>query len=66
MTDDDLRFSAQEYATLLSWYMASDPWPITSLESDRIKRMLNDEARYRGYDDWITAYHHFHGEEVEQ
>lgn len=49
--------SAQEYATLLEWYMVSDPWPLSPLDDTRMKEMLNREARARGYEDWVVAYH---------
>jgi len=37
--------------------MCSDPWPLSEVKRDRMKRMLNDEAQERGYDDWVEAYH---------
>lgn len=64
MTNDDLkgfRFSAQEYAALMELFMVSDPWPTAQADHDRIKRMLNEEARDRGYTDWVDAYHEFQG-----
>jgi len=57
MNDDDLRFTAQEFGTLCDWLMTSDPFPLSELKRDRMETMLNDEARARGYDDWIQAYH---------
>lgn len=61
MTDnDDLRFTAQEFGTLLDWFMVSDPWPLEQIDNDRMKDMLNDEAQRRGYDDWVQAYHDNH------
>jgi hypothetical protein len=55
--DDDLRFTAQEFGTLLEWLMASDPFPLEQSRRQRMVDMLNDEARARSYDDWIQAYH---------
>jgi hypothetical protein len=63
MTDDDLRFTAQEYGTLCDWLMASDPFPLSESRRDRIESMLNDEAERRGYDDWVQAYHDNHMED---
>ena len=58
MSDEsDMRFSAQEFGTLLNWYMVSDPWPLSALAQDRIEKMLNKEARERGWDNWVEAYH---------
>ena len=57
MSDDDLRFTAQEYGTLINWMMASDPWPISQTARKRIVDMLNEEAEARGYDDWVQVYH---------
>ena len=53
----ELRFSANEYAVLMKLMMVSDPWPLTSVERDRMEKMLNKEAVDRGYDDWVGAYH---------
>lgn len=67
MTDEDLpelRFTAREYGTLLNWFMASDPWPTTQLENDRMKTMLDEEAQRRGWDSWVEAYHEMHMEEA--
>lgn len=63
MTDDDLRFTAQEYGTLCDWLMASDPFPLPESQRNRIESMLNDEAERRGYDDWVQAYHDNHMED---
>jgi len=57
MTEGDMRFTAQEYGTLMNWFMASDPWPINDLEHERMEEMLNEEAKARGYDGWVHAYH---------
>lgn len=62
---DDLRFTAQEYGALLRWFMTSDPWPTEQIDHDRMKEMLDEEAKARGYDGWVHAYHDFHMEEAE-
>jgi len=63
MTDEKIRFTAQEYGTLCDWLMADDPFPLEKSRKQRLVDMLNDEARARGYDDWIQAYHDNHMEE---
>lgn len=62
MSEEDLRFTAQEYGTLCDWLMASDPFPLEKSRRDRMEYMLNKEAERRGYDDWIQAYHDNHME----
>ena len=62
MSDDEMRFSAQEYGALLTLVMVSDPWPTTEINRDRIVEMLDAEARAREYNDWIHAYHEMCGE----
>jgi len=60
MSDENLRFSAQEFAALLKWRMASDPWPVDATAKAYVTDMLNDEAEVRGYGDWVVAYHELH------
>lgn len=62
MSDDNLRFTAQEFGTLCDWLMVSDPFPLEQYRKKRIVDMLNDESQARGYDDWIQAYHDNHME----
>ena len=57
MSDDTVRFSAQEYGAVLTLVMVSDPWPTAERDRDRIVSMLNEEAKARGYNDWVHAYH---------
>lgn len=57
--EEEMRFSAQEFGALMNLMMVSDPYPNASVEETRLKDMLNEEARVRGYDDWIDAYHAF-------
>jgi len=54
-----MRFSAQEYAALLSWQMQSDPTPLNGTEQNHVLNVLDTEAEARGYDDWVDAYHEF-------
>ena len=60
------RFSVKEYGSLLAWFMASDPFPVEHEHHERIKRLLEDEATARNYDDWVHAYHDIHMEYPEQ
>lgn len=66
-SNSEMRFTAHEYATMLEWYMVSDPWPLTQRQDDTIREMLNEESRARGYKNWVVAYHEFiENGEVEQ
>jgi hypothetical protein len=49
--------SAQEFGLLLRLLMVSDPWPLAEIERNRMVELMNNEARSRGYDGWIHAYH---------
>lgn len=55
------RFTDQEFRDLLDWYMCSDPWPVKesveNTSNSRMRIMLDDEAKARGYGNWVTAYH---------
>ena len=46
-----------EFRALLNLMMVSDPWPLSKEENDILEHMLDTEARVRGYDGWIVAYH---------
>lgn len=60
MTEYNL--SAQEFGALLRLFMVSDPWPTSEIDRQRMKEMLDREARSRDYDDWVHAYHETHDE----
>ena len=62
MSEDDTRFSAQEFGALLTLTMVSDPWPASKRNCERIVRMLNAEAKARDYNDWVHAYHELCGD----
>jgi hypothetical protein len=49
----------QEFRAFLDLLMCSDPWPVgDDGESQRImKNWANDQARLRGYKDWVDAWH---------
>jgi hypothetical protein len=49
MTDDQFRI-------LMALSMVNDPWPLQTGQSD-INDLLDDEARERGFCDWLEAYH---------
>jgi hypothetical protein len=48
--------SDEQFRVLMSLVMVSDPWPLQVGKSD-IDELLDDEARFRGFCDWIAAYH---------
>jgi len=52
------------FRALLNWYMCSDPWPTTAGEHRTITAFLDAEAKRRGYENWVVAYHEF--EETKQ
>jgi len=53
----EYNLSAREYAALLKWKMASDPWPVDATAKAYVTDMLNAEAESRGYGDWVEAHH---------
>lgn len=47
-----------QFRVLLNLMMASDPWPLLEKGSQEVfVGMLRNEAKARGYDDEIIAYH---------
>lgn len=52
---------AIEYRALLDLMMCSDPWP-HGVKREPIEELLDTEARERGFDDWLDAYHNFERE----
>jgi len=56
------QFSDFEFRTLLDLYMVVDPWPLTDLHEWQFRKMLETEAKRRGFRNWVQAYHNF-GEE---
>ena len=53
MTDD-------AFKVLMALVMVSDPWPLQTGHGD-VTDLLDDEARARGFCDWIAAYHAWPG-----
>jgi len=52
-----------EFRALLTLVMCCDPWPVDERiardlgNQDTILNLLNKEARKRGFDNWVEAYH---------
>ena len=51
----------REYRAYLNLLMCCDPWPETTDEQSQeiLDGFADKEAKKRGYDTWITAYHEF-------
>jgi len=49
----------QEFRIMLSWFMVSDPWPLSESAHRYVEKLLNAEAKRRKYKTWIDAYHKF-------
>lgn len=48
----------KQFRVLLDLMMVSDPWPLAEKGSHEVfVELLHNEARNRGYDDEIVAYH---------
>lgn len=45
------------YRALLDLIMCSDPWPVEGENQQIIESMANEEAKRRGFDTWVDAYH---------
>ena len=45
------------FRLLLDWFMVSDPWPLDDDAHEAVRFVLDDEAKQRGYDTWVEAYH---------
>ena len=52
------RLKDDEFSDLLNLFMEADPWPY-SVGRENIENLLDDEARERGFCDWIEALHKF-------
>lgn len=46
-----------ELKALGAMLMATDPWPTSSVERDRVVHLANRAAQVFGYQDWVAAYH---------
>jgi len=47
----------QELKAFLHLLMVSDPWPHEEADNIILETYANEEARDRGYSDWIEAFH---------
>lgn len=49
-----------EFRAFLDLLMCSDPWPVL-LDSGQIilENFANQEAKKRGYETWVVAFHEF-------
>lgn len=56
---DDTETSDDAYRLLLDMAMSADPPPWGADADERLKRLLDREARARGYESWVVAYHEF-------
>ena len=45
------------FRAVLDWLMCSDPWPSVFVPQLVIEDWLDREAREKGYDNWLDAYH---------
>ena len=50
----------QQFVAFMALLMCSDPWPTQNPE-DRVTldSVADDEARKRGYENWVVAYFEF-------
>ena len=53
------------FRVLLSLYMVSDPWPLSTDDNVAMEMFLNEQASDRGFRNWIDAYHNFKDAEVD-
>lgn len=56
---DGTETSDDAYRLLLDMAMSADPPPWGADADERLKRLLDREARARGYESWVVAYHEF-------
>lgn len=58
-----VQLSDEQYRALLDLMMCSDPWPLDGESGDRehgvLVELLDAEAKRRGWDNWVVAYHEF-------
>ena len=62
------KMTGPQFRALLDLWMVSDPWPVTDISvelggygdsNDLVTELLDGEARARGIDGVVTAYHQF-------
>jgi len=49
------------YRAFLDLFMCSDPYPDTKENEAIVRDFLDDEARKRGHENWVVAYHEVPG-----
>lgn len=51
--------SDQEFRALLDLFMCSDPWPVEpdAGSHELVKAVIDRQAQFRGYENWVVAYH---------
>lgn len=55
------------YRAFLNLMMCSDPWPVYSDNNQNqliMEQFANEQAKARGYRDWIHAFHEFPSDKV--
>ncbi len=48
-----------DFRNQLDWFMCSDPWPTTLDLHKKIETMLDEKSKFRGYSNWIDAFHKY-------
>ena len=51
----------EEFRTLLDLWMVNDPFPLPEEQQNTFNRLLDREAKKRGYDSISIAYHEHSG-----
>lgn len=51
------RMTEKQFRSLLNLHMTSDPTPLPEPQDNEVENFLNEEARRRGFEDWVDAYH---------
>ena len=51
------KMSYWTFRALLDLFMASDPCPIDRMMGHFIRKELDRQADFWGYEDWVEAYH---------
>ena len=63
MVSDDVRPDAMIpdalFRLLLDCYMQADPHPWNDEDDGQLTHYLDEDARARGYESWVEAYHQY-------
>ena len=57
--------SDREFRALLDLFMCDDPSVLEPEPRDDIRALLDVESRYRGFEDWIYAFHYHMKENID-